>query len=263
MCACWEAECQLRRRKPLADTGPGACRQPSAGTLNRMTMRSAIAPLSAERTDRMPSRLFAALVKALEDSYGSIPQQDLAKHLGVSAAAVSSWLTGKAEPNHASIRKLLDLHAGHRASALFVPLVEFVPIHPQPTKSGWRLGPDEARHLEPLLRRRKGIYVFYDSAGEATYLGKSACDLWKEARQRLSAEANRPFYAPEKGPSREQGDIARFLSAYEVTVPAAIANIETFMLRAFANDLMNRNGGNFKALMNPQPAKPSPNGSAP
>ena len=210
----------------------------------------------------MPSRLFATLVEALEDSYGPISQRDLAKHLGVSAAAVSSWLTGKAEPNRSSIRKLLDLHADHRASALFVPLVEFAPIHPERAGAGWRLTPDDVARFEPQLRRRKGIYIFYDSAGEATYLGKSASDLWKEARQRLNAEANRPFYGPEKGPSRKQGDIARFLSAYEVTVPAAIGNVETFMLRAFANDLMNRNSGKFKALMNSQPAKSPRNGSA-
>ena len=210
----------------------------------------------------MPSRLFAALVEALEDSYGSISQQDLARHLGVAPAAVSTWRTGKAEPNRTSIRKLLDLYADHRASALFVPLVELAPIHPERAGAGWRLAPDEVARIEPRLRRRKGIYVFYGSAGEATYLGKSASDLWKEARQRLNAETNRPFYGAEKGPSRKQGDIARFLSAYEVTVPAAIANVETFMLRAFANDLMNRNSGKFKALMSGQLVKAPRNGSA-
>jgi transcriptional regulator with XRE-family HTH domain len=203
----------------------------------------------------MPSRLFAILVEALEDSYGPIPQQDLARRLGVSPAAVSSWLTGKSEPNAKSIGKLLDLHADHRASALFAPLVEFASIHPDRVGAGWRLAPDEVARLEPQLHQRKGIYVFYDSAGEAAYLGKSARDLWQEARRRLSAEANRPFYTPDKGASRKLGDIARFLSAYEVTVPAAIANVETFMLRAFANDLMNRNSGKFRSLMNHQPAK--------
>lgn len=210
----------------------------------------------------MPSPLFAALIEALSGTYGEVPAKDIAAYLGVAPGTVDSWMAGKAKPNAKSIAKLLGMFVDHQASNLFNPLVEFSTIQPQWKKAAWGFSIEDEARLKPRLTGRKGVYIFYDSAGEATYLGKSASNLWKESRQRLNAEANRPFYGPEKGPSRRQGDIARFLSAYEVTVTAAIGNVETFMLRAFANDLMNRNSGKFKALLNGQPAKPPRSESA-
>ena len=197
----------------------------------------------------MPSRLFENMVQALEQTYGKVSQKTIAAKLGVSQAAVSNWITGRSEPNKTSIGKLLGLFAEHQASSLISPIVEFEPIIPVRSGASWRLAPENEERVKPLLQRKKGIYVFYDSSGRATYLGKSEKDLWGEAKQRLKAPANRPFYNPGKKAHKEQGEITRFLSAYEVVVPAAIKNMESFMLRAFANDLMNRNGGKFKKLI--------------
>jgi hypothetical protein len=54
---------------------------------------------------------------------------------------------------------------------------------------------------------------------------------------------------PIKTTRPQMGQVARYLSAYEVTNVAAVKNLESFMLRAFANDLRNKNGGTFKPSM--------------
>lgn len=78
-----------------------------------------------------------------------------------------------------------------------------------------------------------------------TYLGKTENDLWKEPKQRLRAAVNRPFYNPTKTSGVQQGDVARYISAYRVRVPAAIHNLEVLMLRAVPNDSANTNIGRF------------------
>lgn len=97
-----------------------------------------------------------------------------------------------------------------------------------------------------LVQSDSHIYVFYDSAGRVTYLGKTEKCFWNEIRQRLKGKINRPYYSPKRVPDVQQGEVARKLSVYEVRVPAAIHNLEVLMLRAFPNDLANTNVGNFK-----------------
>ena len=55
-----------------------------------------------------------------------------------------------------------------------------------------------------------------------------------------------PIYLPIAAKVGAVGNRTQFISAYEVSIPAAIKNLETFMLRAFTNDLSNKNGGHFK-----------------
>lgn len=194
----------------------------------------------------MPNHIFIALLEALEEEYGAVTQAQIAKALGVTQGTISNW-KGGSEPSKKNLRKLIEFFRGHHATTLVKPIVEFTAI--QPTKSGneWRFSsePKVVAGLKTKLDGRAGLYVFYDSSGAAIYLGKTEASLYTEAKQRLKAIPNRSIYLPTKSKAGSMGERARFLSAYEVTISAAIKNLESFMLRAFANDLLNKNGGHF------------------
>lgn len=184
------------------------------------------------------------IMKAILDTFGKIPQVDLAESLGVSQPAVSNWLRGSTQPRAHSVERMLALSVAR----LVEPVLEFEEITPKRSRKSWRI--HEKRKIEERIRskiqNKVGIYVFYDSAGRVTYLGKTEKCFWNEIRQRLNGKVNRPFYNPKKVPEVRQGDVARKMSVYEVRVPAAIHNLEVLMLHAFPNDLANTNVGNFK-----------------
>lgn len=184
------------------------------------------------------------IMKAIVDTFGKIPQIDLAESLRLSQPAVSSWLRGSTQPRSHSLEKMLSLYAAR----LVEPVLEFEDIVPKRSGNSWRI--HRKRQIEERIRskvqNKVGIYVFYDSAGRVTYLGKTEKCFWNEIRQRLKGKINRPYYSPKRVTEVQQGEVARKLSVYEVRVPAAIHNLEVLMLRAFPNDLANTNVGNFK-----------------
>ena len=198
----------------------------------------------------MPNHIFATLLEALEDEYGRVTQGELAKALGVTQSTISNWKNG-AEPSKRNLKKLIEHFRDHHARTLIKPLVEFLPIEPVQDTNEWKFSSDASvvKKLRESLDGRMGIYVFYDSSGTALYLGKTESSLYAEAKQRLKAQPNRPVYKPVKGHMQHMGAMARYLSAYEVSLAAAVKNVESFMLRAFPNELRNRNGGNFKLAM--------------
>ena len=184
------------------------------------------------------------LMGGLVQAFGEVPQTELAEALGVTQPTISNWLNGVSLPTAHRFEQLLALHVVRLAE----PLCEFYPIEPKRSGSSWKLHTNSKKEakLRDCLRGYVGIYVFYDSAGRVTYMGKTESDLWTETKQRLKAKVNRSFYNPRKTPGVQQGIVARYLSAYEVRVPAAIHNLEVLMLRAFPNDLANTNIGAFK-----------------
>jgi len=198
----------------------------------------------------MSNHIFTALLEALQEEYGPITQGRIASALGVAQGTISNWSKG-AQPSKNNLKKLIDLFRQHHATTLVKPLLEFHSIAPEPSGDSWKFSadPNVTDELKAKLDGVPGLYLFYDSAGCAIYLGKTETSLFSEARQRLKAIPNRAIYVPTKAKASQMGQIARFLSAYEVTIPAAIKNLESFMLRAFANDLLNKNGGHFKSLL--------------
>ena len=195
----------------------------------------------------MPNHIFSALLDALREEYGTLTQAEIAEELEVSIGTIQNWLKG-AEPNKTNLKKLIDLFKNHQASTLIKPILEFHPIKPEASGKSWCFSSDPTvvTFLKAKLEKRKGIYVFYDTSGKAIYLGKTEASIYGEAKQRLSAVPNRAIYLPIKAKVGHMGNRASFISAYEVAIPAAIKNLETFMLRAFANDLYNKNGGHFQ-----------------
>ena len=184
------------------------------------------------------------LMSAIINTFGKIPQADLAESLRMSQPAVSSWMRGSTQPRAHTVERMLSLYVAR----LVEPILEFEDIMPQKSGSSWRI--HGKRQIEGKIRSKVqgkiGIYVFYDSAGKVTYLGKTEKCFWNEIRQRLKGKVNRPYYNPKKVTGVQQGEVARKISVYRVRVPAAIHNLEVLMLRAFPNDLANTNVGNFK-----------------
>ncbi len=195
----------------------------------------------------MAKEMMCVLFESLELTYGKVTQARVADAIGVTQPTIYNWKKGNATPTRKNLRALLSFWLKHQAMHLVTPIVEFEEISPRRSGQGWQLCDSEEvlKSFRDALDKKKGLYIFYDSSRKATYLGKSETNLWLEIRQRLNAEQNRPSYGPTKGKPSLQGEVARYLSAYEVSVPKAIKNLESFMLRAFANDLTNKNGGNF------------------
>lgn len=198
----------------------------------------------------MTNHIFNALLDALQEEYGNVTQQQIAKALRVTQATISNWYNG-GEPSKANLKKLIEFFRRHHAVTLVKPIFEFHPIDPVPSGGSWKFSTDPkvVGALKKRLEKIPGIYLYYDSAGHAIYLGKTEASLYDEAKQRLKAVPNRSLFVTPKAKISQMGQMARFLSAYEVTTPAAIKNIESFMLRAFANDLLNKNGGNFQSII--------------
>lgn len=198
----------------------------------------------------MANHIFSALLEALKEEYGTLTQQQIAKALGVTQATISNWATG-GQPSKTNLKKLIELFRQHHAATLVKPIIEYQAIDPVPSGDSWKFSNDAKiiAELKENLTNVPGLYVFYDSSGHAIYLGKTEASIYAEAKQRLKAVPNRSIFVPTKAKASQMGQLARFLSAYEVTIPAAIKNLESFMLRAFANDLLNKNGGHFKSLI--------------
>lgn len=195
----------------------------------------------------MANHIFSALLEALREEYGTITQAQIANAMGVNQTTISLWSKG-GEPSKANLKKLIELFRKHHATTLVRPVLEFYAIHPAQNGKSWDFSPEQEviNSLKSKLELRAGIYVFYDSSGKAIYLGKTETSLYNEAKQRLKAVPNRAIYLPTTTKVGVMAHRARFISAYEVAIPAAIKNLETFMLRAFANNLLNKNGGHFQ-----------------
>lgn len=148
------------------------------------------------------------------------------------------------QPRANTVARMLSLYA----SRLAEPILEFEEIMPKRSGNSWQIHEKKeiGDRIRGKIQNKAGIYVFYDSAGRVTYLGKTEKCFWNEIRQRLKGKVNRPYYNPNKATDVEQGEVARKILVYKVRVPAAIHNLEVLMLRAFPNDLANTNVGNFR-----------------
>jgi hypothetical protein len=153
------------------------------------------------------------------------------------------------------------------------PLVEFFPIAKTPSKQGasWVLFAADGSHLyfEGLrkeLDSSRGVYIFFDSRGQAIYTGKARKQsLWKEMNLAYNRErgeiqkikrVNHPkrnqTYQTSEEKTRQITDsvvplheLATYFSAYHVT-DGMIAELEAMLVRSFANDLLNKRMERFR-----------------
>ena len=207
----------------------------------------------------------AALITALKKKFRVLTDAALAKHLGIAVPTVQLWKKRK------TVTPKLVASLTHKASfqSNFIrPLVEFFPIEKCETKKGagfevfsiWD-NDDAEEHLyrdglKEELAEYHGVYVFFDSRGQAIYAGKARRQkLWKELnlafnRKRADVQTIRRVAHP----SRQQKysikprqivshevalhELAAYFSAYQVP-DAMINDLESMLVRSFANDLLN------------------------
>jgi hypothetical protein len=213
------------------------------------------------------------VIEALKRKFRVKSDRALTKHLGNSIPAIQNWKKCRS----VTPRQIAGLvHKASFQSNAIRPVVEFFRITkcgspqakmqqvfspfdknkmPHPYRAGLR---DE-------LEKYHGVYVFFDSRGQAIYTGKARRqNLWKEInlvfnrkrgdvqsiRRVTHPERRQPFKTTEEKHRKivNRGvplhELAVYFSAYRV--PDTMVNdLESLLVRSFANDLLNIRMENF------------------
>jgi hypothetical protein len=202
----------------------------------------------------------------------SLVRQGLAAKLGCSAQAIYNWQSNDRKLGAAQVVNLVAktiATAEQRAQQGAIrPIVEFFDLDAEESKRKKRMelfSSDVAKEhpylkgLKAELKRAKGVYIFYNSSGEALYAGQAReRSLWDEMKsvfnrnrrqhqsiKRVSHPVRHidfvPAYRNPRKIARKEVplyELADYMSAYEVP-DGLIDTLEAFLVRAFANDLLN------------------------
>lgn len=186
---------------------------------------------------------------------------------------LSNYQSGKTTISQPQFENLLGKHS----SKIFNPIFEFMECSPyrtsQKPNASWKLFKDDSNKEEFVSKElydedrdspRLGVYAMYDSSGRILYFGMAQSSnhgLYKEILQRLKARVHRDVVLIRNGKLKHLGatqatkqksdeilvgDMTRYFSAIEVSVPQAIPNIEAVVLRLIPNDTVNYKVENIK-----------------
>jgi hypothetical protein len=197
----------------------------------------------------------------------------LARRLGMSIPSMQAWK----KRSVITSRQLAELvYRTERAGAKTLrvnairPIVEFFPLKRCESRQGAkyevfsRRDDDGSLHpyrvgLQQELQKHHGIYLFFDSRGQAIYIGKAKRQkLWNEINSAFNRERGdvqtvkrvrhpqrRQDYRTSDEKARQIVDqlvplheLAAYFSAYEV-VDGMINDLEALLVRSFANNLLN------------------------
>lgn len=212
------------------------------------------------------------LVIDLKKKFKVRTDKQLAEKLGNSHAGVQLIKKKPAVTSRQAvslIRKASDRGSTSSVSNAISPVVEFYPITPRASMGGGNdvFNPDDTDGqphdykvgLKGELKKHKGIYVFFDSRGQAMYVGRTNKQtLWKELnlafnRQRGDVQSIKRVNHPTRNqPYKTSGeklrsivdrpvplaDLAHYFSAYAVE-PPLIKSLEAMLIRCFANNVLN------------------------
>lgn len=144
-------------------------------------------------------------------------------------------------------------------------IVEYFPIEKVGSKGGGKHEIFSSDNIKQDIRKKledtkAGIYIFYDSSGRAIYVGKTSAksSLWARMKssfnqdQQKSRQLYRIDHSPDAKPLDQKlgpkpvqlHELAKYFSAYEVDKHFT-HNIEALLIRAFADNLMNKKMENF------------------
>lgn len=243
-----------------------------AACQERRLRESADAAFAAE--ERLVGMKGSDVVDELKKKFRAGTDLELADKIGLSRKGIQDWKKRK----NCTLRQVASLvHSAKKAGARRLrdnairPLVEFFEItlcDSRQQKNHERFGTTDRdgeshRYLVGLkdeLNKEIGVYLFFDSRGQAIYAGKARQQtLWKEMNRAL----NRPRGGVQKikrvkHPKRkleyrttdqknrqpiEQHvklwEIAAYFSAY-VVEDEMIDDVEALIVRSFANNLLNK-----------------------
>jgi len=197
----------------------------------------------------------------------------LSKQLGLTVAAIHYWKKRRTVTSRqiAGLVKSARMASATTVEATAIkPLVEFFRIQKCPSRQRAKYelfgtkAPDGSTHpywdgLRKQLERHHGVYIFFDSRGQAIYTGKARKQyLWHEMNlafnrergdvqkiKRVRHPENKVEYRPFEEKSRQiqdhivpLHDLAAYFSAYYVA-DRMINVLEAMLIRSFANDLLN------------------------
>jgi hypothetical protein len=214
------------------------------------------------------------VVAALKKKFGVTTDNALAGKIGITVAGIHNWKCR----SDVTARQLAELvHKAAKMSALnarvsaIMPVAEFFPIERADSKQGASCvlftatgeSCTQSKYLDGLkseLESRRGVYVFFDSRGQAIYTGKARKQsLWKEMNLAFNRERGElQTIKRVRHPTRNQRyrttdekarqivdksvplhELASYFSAYEVP-DWLIGDIEAMLVRSFANNLLNK-----------------------
>lgn len=203
--------------------------------------------------------------------------QSVANFLGLTAAGFAKLQKRQEVSGENAVSLMISAAKAARTRAYaetIRPIVEFFPCNREPVATGndrqildAGTGRDRDRNnqiLKKELETCRGVYIFYDSAGSAIYVGGSKRNsLWAEinlAYNRARSVRNifcvqhaaRLQSASSSGEKRSQvrstslplRDLAGYVSAYHVA-EEMIADVEALLLNGFPNNLLNTKIENF------------------
>ena len=223
----------------------------------------------------------AELIDALKNKFGTDQQSELAEALGVSQQTLRNWQTTNKDMTANQVAGLLvksrEVAVRHSQLHAIKPIIEFFHIERvhSKQKEKWELFPSSNKAstvrqgARKALESAKGIYIFYDSRGQALYAGKTeAQTLWKEMNDAVNRDREvqqillvahpirnqefEPGHQFNRQPTKTQlklYDLAFYCSAYEID-GGMISDLEALLVRGFANDLLNTKMEKFKHAKN-------------
>ena len=197
----------------------------------------------------------------------------VAARLGMSITSLANWKSRPqvTAPQMARLMLSIERASETRAhSGTIRPIVEFFQVSRAQIREGenfriFRVEDDSGEKqpylsgLKAELEAHHGIYLFYDSRGRGLYAGKArAQNLWKEINLAFNRdrsvqnilrvnhlESRKDFRTSDEitrqiRPSNVRlHELAEYVSAYRVA-DAMIGNLESLLIRAFPNDLLNK-----------------------
>ncbi|HGF7178989.1 TPA: hypothetical protein AB5E10_003323 [Vibrio cholerae] len=210
------------------------------------------------------------LIDELRVKYNSPNNKHLSEKLGLSYATVQKWSN---EPRNLTVKQVVSVIEKVSQQSVFdahlysiKPIVEYYPIQVAESKQGthWELfnsdvsGNKRQEDIKDYLRDCSGVYIFYDSRGEALYIGKAKeQSLWDEMKNAFNRDrqtqkiklVSHPYTGTGFKPAFESprkiekinlqlAYMASYFSAYEVE-DDMINNVEALLVRVFANSILN------------------------
>jgi hypothetical protein len=208
------------------------------------------------------------VIAALKKKLRITTDDRLAARLGMSQPSIQQW-KGRSKITPRQLAELVyrTRRAGAKSSQMNAirPLVEFFPIEKRKTSHGATYQIFESKGhlyksgLKKELDQYFGVYIFFDSRGQAIYAGKARKQkLWKEINlafnrdrgrvqkiKRVRHPTRQQEYRTSEEKARQIGDhivplyeIASYFSAYRVSDGMA-DDLEALLVRSFANNLLN------------------------
>jgi hypothetical protein len=213
-------------------------------------------------------------ISALKKKLRVTTDRAVANRLGITEQAIHNWKNRRSVTTRqlvGLVQNALVAGADNLQKNAIFPIVEFFPISKCESKQGAKYELFTARlengnkhpyllGLQDELKLHHGVYIFFDSRGQAIYAGKARLqNLWKEMNLAFNRERGDVQSVKRvKHPSIKIGyltsdeksrqirdtevplhDIATYFSAYRVA-DILINKIEAMLVRSFANDLLNK-----------------------